>query len=318
MTPIFLVLLLWICIAIVNVFLVQFLLQRMRGEAPHYLNAFFATAISGVAAQLAGFALFSSFGAPASLLGSLILGVFLYSKLLRLPSGGEVSYGQSLVIVFAQFILIISTLLSFLYVFLERGASSQSGGVASRDVARAFDPWAGFESINAFDSFLRDYGSYLAFMLVFIVIFLSFNPYRKSRQSARTLPVHAKKSEKEFVESSQLKGSTEMDGEPTDKDPDPSKASANHLKTRENTRTSVAPGMLQGPSGAIRISGIAIILSCLFPPWCIQAQVRTTHVGYRFFLNPPEPGTTVNTSLLLVQICAIFLCGAAFWLAGRK
>jgi putative effector of murein hydrolase LrgA (UPF0299 family) len=75
------------------------------------------TAISGVAAQLAGFALLSSIGLPASILGSLILVMFLYSKLLRLPSGGEVTLGQSLAIVCAQFILTSSSLLSFFYVF---------------------------------------------------------------------------------------------------------------------------------------------------------------------------------------------------------
>ena len=294
----------WVCMAVPNAFLMQLLLRRMRGEAPHYQNAFFVTATSGVAAQLAGFALLSSVGAPASLLGSLILVVFLYSKLLRLPSGGEVSHGQSLAIICAQFILTSAILLSFFYIFLELGASSQSGIVASGAVS--------------LDTWLADYGSYLAFMLVFLVIFFAYTPYRKSRKGTLTLPIQASTSEKDFVETSEWKGSTGMNGMSTDKNPDPSKASENDPKTKENSRSSVAPGILQGPSGAIRISGIAIILSCLFPPWCTQTRFGPVHVGYSFLLNPPGPGTTVNTGLLLVQICAVFLCGIAFWLAGRK
>ncbi len=294
----------WVCMAVPNAFLMQLLLRRMRGEAPYHRNAFFITATSGVAAQLAGFALLSSIGAPASLLGSLLLVMFLYSKLIRLPSGGEVSHGQSLVIICAQFILTSAILLSFFYVFLELGASSQSGIVASGAVS--------------LDTLLADYGSYMAFMLGCLVIFFAYNPYNKPRRRTLPLPIQASTSEKEFLETSERRGSTGMIGVPTDKNPDPSKASENDLKTKETSRSSVAPGILQGPSGAIRVSGIAIILSCLFPPWCTQTRFGPVHVGYSFLLNPPGPGTTVNTSLLLVQICAIFLCGIAFWLAGRK
>ncbi|MFN6250506.1 MAG: hypothetical protein ACK4Y5_00275 [Acetobacteraceae bacterium] len=168
------------------------------------------------------------------------------------------------------------------------------------------------------DTFLADYGSYMAFMLVFLVIFFAYNPYRNSRKGTLTPPIKASTSEKEFVATSEWKGLTGMNGMPTDKNPDPSKASGNNLKTDENTRSSFVPGILQGPSGAIRISGIAMILSCLFPPWYRQTRFGGVHVGYSFFLSPPGSNTTVDTGLLLVQICAIFLCGVAFWLAARK
>jgi hypothetical protein len=324
----------WICLAVPNAFALQLVLRKIRGEAPHYWNAFFTTAISGVAVQFAGLVLSLALGSAASLLASFILPAFLYSKLLRLPSGSEVSLGQTLAIICAQLTLTIALLISLFYIsvllfywepidiVLLRWYNQiinfivgNSGTISHASSDRAELVTSGEASIG---TFLADYGSYLAFLLVFLVLFFAFNPYRKSREGSLKQTSQATTSGKDSAASDELKDSLGIDGVSTAKIPDPVKLSENAMKTEENTRAKVAPGMLQGPSGAIRISGFAIILSCLFPPWCIQTQVRTVHVGYSFFLNPPGPSTTVNTSLLLVQVCAIFLCGIAFWLAGRK
>jgi len=282
----------WICLALPNALAIQFLLRRMRGEAPNYWNAFFATVVSGATAQLASLALFFAFGSAASLLVFFILAVFLYSKLLRLPSGNEVSYGQSLAILFMQFVLPVALLFSF--------------------------PVLDVSGKSFIGDFLAEYGSYLLFLLVFFVLFFTYNPYRKSREGSLDKPRQEDTSRKFSVAHNDEQDSLGMADPSNSKKPAPFQSVGNDHQAKENARAAVGPGMLQGPSGAIRLSGIAIVLSCLFPPWCIQTQVRTVHVGYSFFLNPPGPGTTVNTSLLLVQICAIFLCGAAFWLAGRK
>ncbi|MFM7610616.1 MAG: hypothetical protein ACKO9A_17335 [Alphaproteobacteria bacterium] len=108
----------WICLAVPNAFALQLVLRKMRGEAPHYWNAFFTTAISGLAVQIAGLLLSLAWGTAASLWAFFILSAFLYSKLLRLRSGSEVSLGQSLAIIFAQFILTIAILTLFFYVFV--------------------------------------------------------------------------------------------------------------------------------------------------------------------------------------------------------
>jgi len=57
----------WICLAVPNAFALQLVLRKMRGEAPHYWNAFFTTAISGLAVQIAGLLLSLAWGTAASL-----------------------------------------------------------------------------------------------------------------------------------------------------------------------------------------------------------------------------------------------------------
>ena len=108
----------WICLAVPNAFALQLMMRKMRGEAPHYWNAFFTTAISGVAVQIAGLLLSLALGSAASLWAFFILSAFLYSKLLRLPSGSEVSLGQSLAIICAQLTLTITLLTLFFYVYV--------------------------------------------------------------------------------------------------------------------------------------------------------------------------------------------------------
>ena len=108
----------WICLAVPNAIALQLVMRKMRGEAPHYRNAFFTTAISGVAVQIAGLLLSLALGSAASLWAFFILSAFLYSKLLRLPSGSEVSLGQSLTIICAQLTLTIALLTLFFYVYV--------------------------------------------------------------------------------------------------------------------------------------------------------------------------------------------------------
>jgi hypothetical protein len=108
----------WISLAAPNAFALQLVLRKMRGEAPQFWNALFVTAIAGLAVQIVGLVLSLAWGTAASLWAFFILSAFLYSKLLRLSSGSEVTFGQSLAIICAQFTLTIALLILFFYIFV--------------------------------------------------------------------------------------------------------------------------------------------------------------------------------------------------------